>query len=293
MTAPDRRRNAWRADLAAAYLKGTVEAARFVEGTPRRIVAAAAPLRREPRADCPLDTELLRGETVMLYEARDDGWAWVQNGTDGYVGWLALDALGDPSDAANEDAPSHKVAALRSFRYPGPDLRFPALDCLSMEARVRVTGEAVTRGTAYALLSDGSAMVASHLVPLDHAAADWVAVAEGFLGTPYLWGGRTSVGLDCSALVQLALAAGGIAAPRDSDMQEAELGTPLDISDGLPPLARGDLVFWKGHVGIMRDAESLLHANGHTMSVAIEPLVRAVERIAAAEFGAVTAVKRL
>ena len=120
-----------------------------------------------------------------------------------------------------------------------------------------------------------------------------MAVAERFLGTPYLWAGRSSIGLDCSSLVQLALAEAGLKAPRDSDMQARELGMALDISAGLPEVQRGDLVFWKGHVGIMRDGETLLHANGHTMTTAMEPLAEAVARIAASEYGAVTAVRRL
>lgn len=284
----DRRIHAWRDDLAAAELVGQVDAARFVEGEPRRIVAALVPLRREPRSDISIDTELLRGEAVTLFDDNSEGWAWVQNATDGYVGWLPSDALGSA-----EVAPTHKVSALRSFRYPGPDLKLPTTDYLSLEARVAVTGEAMTRGTRYALLADGSAMVADHLVPLDHVAQDWVSVAESFLGTPYLWGGRTSLGLDCSALVQLSCAAGGIAAPRDSDMQERDLGTDLDISSGLPELRRGDLLFWNGHVGVMVDAATLLHANGHTMTVAKEPVTEAIARIAANEFGALTAIRRL
>ncbi len=283
----DRRINAWREDLAADHLAGQVEAARFVKGEPRRIVAASVPLRRSPRSDMSIDTELLHGEAVTLYDTDDDGWAWVQNDTDGYVGWLPSNAL-----SRAEAEPTHKVVALRSFRYPGPDLKFPYQDCLSIEARVVVTGEATTRGTRYALLADGSAMVASHLAPLDYVVRDWVSVAEGLLGTPYLWGGRTSLGLDCSALVQLSLAAGGLSAPRDSDMQEAELGFALDLSAGLPALMRGDLIFWKGHVGILSDPATLLHANGHTMSVAKEPVVEAIARIAAYEFGAVTTVRR-
>ncbi|AXS39092.1 NlpC/P60 family protein [Breoghania sp. L-A4] len=283
----DRRVTAWRPDLAAAHLQGQVEAARFVAGEPRRVAAPIVPLRREPRAELSIETELLFGEAVTLYETAG-GWAWVQAETDGYVGWLQADALA-PSDTA----PTHKIMTLRSFLYPGADLRFPARGCLSMQSQVTVVGESETRGTRYALLADGSAMIANHLAPLDQTAPDWVAVAEEFLGTPYLWGGRSSLGLDCSALVQLALAASGIKAPRDSDMQQRDLGEALDISGGLPALLRGDLLFWKGHVGIMSDAATLLHANGNTMTVAREPVAAAIARIAALEFGAMTAIKRL
>lgn len=296
MNALDRRIHAWRDDLAASVLRGRVEAPRFVEGEERRIIAASVPLRREPRPDRAIDTELLFGEDVMLYDQTPDGWAWVQNATDGYVGWLPASALTPaPADRLGVLHPGEirRVRVLRSFRYPGPDLKFPALDCLSMEARVEVTGSVTTRGKAYARLGDGSFMIEDHLSDPAGTVADWVAVAESFLGTPYLWGGRTSLGLDCSALVQLALAAGGVPAPRDSDMQEAELGHALDIAAGLPDLRRGDLMFWKGHVAIVTDPETLLHANGHTMTVAREPVAEALERIGETEFGALTSLRRL
>ncbi|MDJ0931039.1 NlpC/P60 family protein [Breoghania sp.] len=288
MTTPDRRTTPWRPDLASAYLKGVHEAERYTNGTPARIAVAIAPMRPEPSPDDrSLDTELLFGEAVTVYE-RHEGWAWVQNAADDYVGWIAESAL-----APIDPRPTHRLAELRSFRYPGPELRAPALECLSIGSHLTVVGEAETRGTRYALLPDGSAVIARHLVPIGTHAEDWVAVAERFLGTPYLWGGRSSIGLDCSALVQLALDAAGIACPRDSDMQARDLGHALDISEGLPPLWRGDLVFSKGHVGIMRDGETLLHANGYTMTTSSEPLAGAVARIAAAEYGAVTAVRRL
>ncbi len=123
-------------------------------------------------------------------------------------------------------------------------------------------------------------MVVQHLAPLGERETDWTAVAERFLGTPYLWGGKTSLGIDCSGIVQIAFEACGIAAPRDTDMQQAALGTALPLDAGLPPLRRGDLVFWKGHVGFMRDAETLLHANAHHMAVASEPLSTTLERLA-------------
>lgn len=287
MTTPDRRITPWRPDLAAAHLRGVHQAERYVEGEPARIGTALVPLRPEPDPARSLDTELFFGEAVTVYERRD-GWAFIQNEADGYVGWIGETAL-----TSAEPELTHRVAELRSFRYPGAELRAPALDCLSIGSRVTVAGEAETRGTRYALLPDGSALIARHLVPLDTFEADWVAVAERFLGTPYLWAGRSSIGLDCSALVQLALNAAGQDCPRDSDMQERELGEALDISAGLPVLQRGDLVFWKGHVGIMCDGQTLLHANGHTMTTAREPLAGALARIAANEYGDVTSVRRM
>ncbi|SDT89026.1 NlpC/P60 family protein [Stappia sp. ES.058] len=283
----DRRVHPVRPDLAAESYRGRVPADRFAPGVAMRVAADSVAVRPAPDPARSIDTEALHGEIVTVYEMRGDGWAWGQLETDDYVGYLPADALG-PAGAQ----PTHRVAALRSYRYPEAELKCPPLGLLSMGARVRVTGQATTRGLAFALLEDGSAMVARHLVPLAHRAADWVGVAEAFLGTPYLWGGRTSLGLDCSALIQLAAAAGGLNIPRDTDMQEREAGEQLDITAGLPALARGDLVFWKGHVGIAQGGGTLLHANGHTMSVASEPLAPAVERIARNEWGTVTTVRR-
>lgn len=284
----DRRIHPVRADLAASRYRGRVAAERFVDPLATRITAASAPLRPAPDAARSIDTEALYGETFDLYEIRDDGWAWGQLASDGYVGYLPAGSLGEAGLPA-----THRVCVPRSYRYPEAELKRPPLSLLSLGARVRVVGAAVTRGLDYALLDDGSAMVARHLRPLGETVPDWVAVAEGLLGTPYLWGGRTSLGLDCSALVQLAAAEGGHVLPRDSDMQEAGAGEALDISGGLPELARGDLLFWKGHVGILRDPATLLHANGHTMSVACEPLEAALARISATEWGALTACRRL
>jgi len=282
----DRRRHPVRADLAAIAYQGRVEADRFVDGEVLQITADRLSLRPEPRPDRPIDTEVLCGELFTVYETTPEGWAWGQLGTDGYVGWLSSDGLGPVTPA------THRLRALRTYRYPGPELKFPPLGMLSMGAQVTVTGEAETRGLKYALLNDGSAVVAKHLVPVEDRADDWVSVAEAFLGTPYLWGGRSSLGLDCSALIQLAAQAGGIAIPRDSDMQEAEAGEVLPHDDPAS-LLRGDLLFWKGHVGVITGPNRLLHANGFTMTVAYEPLDQAIERIAATEWGAVTSARRL
>jgi len=282
----DRRRHPVRADLAALDYEGRVKADRFVEGEVVQVTADRLAIRPEPRPDRPIDTEALRGEWVTVYERTPEGWAWGQLDTDGYVGWLSSDGLG-PVTAA-----THRVRALRTYRYPGPDLKFPPLGLLSMGSLVTVTGETETRGLIYALLSDGSALVAKHLVPVEAREDDWVSVAEEFLGTPYLWGGRSSLGLDCSALIQLGAQAAGYDLPRDSDMQEAEAGMEIPHDDPAA-LLRGDLLFWKGHVGIVAGKNRLLHANGHTMTVAFEPLDRAIERIAETEWGAITKARRL
>ncbi|MFD1695473.1 NlpC/P60 family protein [Roseibium aestuarii] len=282
----DRRLHPVRPDLAARAYEGRVEAGRFAEGGERQVVRDCLDLRRDPRPDCGVDTQALFGETFTVFEETPEGWAWGQLGSDGYVGWVASDGLGDPV------TPTHRVRALRSFRYPGADLRLPPVSLVSMGSEVSVVGQATTRGLDYALLADGTAMVAKHLVPLDHVEPDWVAVAEEFVGTPYLWAGRTSLGLDCSALIQVAARTGGHRLLRDSDMQEAGSGTLLGAG-ALETPRRGDLVFWKGHVAVITDPETILHANGYTMTVAYEGLKAALARIGANEFGEVTAVRRL
>lgn len=284
----DRRLHPVRADLAASGYRGRVSGRRFAEGTAMQVIADKVALRPVADLSRPIDSEALHGERVTVYEDTGDGWCWGQLETDGYVGFLPSAALA-PAGAP----PTHRVAVLRSYRYPVADLKFPPLGLLSFGARVEVVGRTVTRGLSYALLADGSAMVERHLVTLDHRVEDWVGQAEMFLGTPYLWGGRSSLGLDCSALVQLPAQAAGLDCPRDSDMQEARFGTALDMSQGLPDLRRGDLVFWKGHVAIMTASDTLLHANGYTMTVACEPLSVAVERIARTEWGEVTTCRRV
>ena len=267
-----------RPGLAAAALKGKVEAARFVAGWSRRVVEGAAPLRRAPANSAPLDTEALYGERVVVYEERD-GWAWAQLERDGYVGFLPVAALGAP------DEPDHRLAVPRSFAYPGPSIKLPPALALPLGARLAIAA----RDGDFAITADGLHIYGGHLVPLDAAAPDFVAVAERFLEAPYLWGGRTWQGIDCSGLAQTALSEAGLAAPRDSDMMEVSLGAPVAFDHTLADLRRGDLVFWKGHVGIMRDAETLLHANGYAMRVTSEPL-----RVAAARnSGPITSIRRL
>lgn len=258
-----------RADLAAAHLKGVVAAPRYVEGEPREVADPVAPMRRRPAGDAPLDTEALYGERVTVYADDGEGWAFAQLAGDGYVGYLPADALRPVSSR-----PTHKVATQRTFLFPGPDIKLPPRGALCFGSAVVVREE---KG-AFSATRDGF-LFTRHLAPVEARQADFVTVAAGFLGVPYLWGGRSALGLDCSGLVQTALAACGIAAPRDSDMQEQALGQPLAPG---APLARGDLLFWPGHVAIVETPDTLLHANAFHMLVAREPLAPALARIAAA-----------
>jgi cell wall-associated NlpC family hydrolase len=272
-----------RADIAAKHLEGKAAAARYVEGRVFEVAAPIAPLRRAPQPDAPLDTEALKGERVIIYDANEDGWSWGQLAADGYVGWLPTAALEPPGPE-----PTHKVTALRTLVFPGPSIKLPPVEALPLGATVAVTRVQ----ERLAITPAGVYLPAAHLAPLDAHDTDFVAVAERFAGVPYLWGGKTALGLDCSGLVQTALKACGIACPRDSDMQERALGTPVTAAAGLSDLQRGDLVFWKGHVAMVRDQASLLHANAFHMAVAVEPLAEALARIRAAG-SEVTSVKRL
>lgn len=270
-----------RPDLAALELKGQVEATRFVAGEPYEVVDAQAPVRRAPASDNAVETEALKGERLTVYETTEEGWAWGQLESDGYVGWLPANSLTRPGVA-----PTHKVAVPRTLVFPGPSIKLRPIEALSLGARISVA----RLDGPLAMTSAGSFVPARHLAPLDVYKSDFVAVAEGFLNVPYLWGGKSSFGLDCSGLVQVALTACGVRCPRDSDMQERDLGT--EVEGGLTDPKRGDLVFWEGHVAIVLAPQTLIHANAFHMAVAIEPLQSAIERIRAGSC-AVTSVRRI
>src|SRR6266540_4844510 len=261
-----------RHDLAAKHLAGVVEAQRFVEGKAYEIGASQAPVRNAPSHEAELLTEALKGERLTIYDTSEEGWAWGQLAGDGYVGFVpasALSACGPPA--------THKVTALRTLVLPGPSIKLPPMETLSFGCRLVIA----RMDEPFAITASGGHVPIVHLAPVETMETDFVSVAERFLRTPYLWGGKTSLGLDCSGLLQLALAACGIPCPRDSDMQEQALGSALPGWHELEQLRRGDLLFWKGHVAIVRDEATLVHANAHHVAVAVEATAAAIARIRA------------
>jgi len=245
-------------------------------------------LRRHPDAATAIDSELLFGETVRVFE-EGGGWARVENGADGYTGYVAADALG-PAGAT----PSHRVGVLRTFVYPAPDLKIPPRMTLSFLSLLNVGKQKGKFSTITA--PDGGRLgwvFTAHLVPVEDVAPDFVTTALMFMGVPYLWGGRSSLGLDCSALVQLALMRAGIPCPRDSHQQATALGTPVPGPQEAP-LRRGDLIFFPGHVAIALDETRVVHANAGAMLTAIEPLAAVEARVRAESGGrGITTVRRI
>lgn len=280
MSGLDRRLHAYRDDLADERLRDRVSAAQYVAGKNCVIVTATAPVHRSPDAGSTMETEALMGEVFSVFETCA-GWCWGQLASDDYVGYLPAEALLPQDQAVACDT---RIIVQRTFVYPKAELRDPPLLDVSMGARLSVTGTAQTRGTSYKLvqLPDGrrGAVIASHADSLDKPAGDWVSQAELFLHVPYLWGGRSSLGLDCSALVQISRQSAGKSAPRDSDMQ-GRMGRELDLTPDFSGLQRGDLIFWPGHVAIMLDDRNIIHCNGYHMATEIEPLAQAEARIAA------------
>ncbi|SEA80395.1 C40 family peptidase [Rubrimonas cliftonensis] len=272
-----------RDDLAAEQLRGVVAAARYAAPRWRVVCVAAAPVTATPDGDAPMTTQLLMGERFAVYEDAG-GWSWGQGARDGYVGYTpsaALEPVAGPDDAP----PTHRVSALQATVYERPDIKSRPVAAAPMGALLRATGG---DGGGFVTLAERGHVCVQHVAPADSFEPDWVTVALGFLGAPYLWGGRTVAGVDCSGLVQVARQAAGFDCPRDSDMQEAAPGR--DVAPGRE--RRGDLIFWRGHVGVMLSPSRMLHANANSMTTRIEPLAEAAARIAAAGYGEPLARRR-
>jgi cell wall-associated NlpC family hydrolase len=274
---PDPRQTLAHNGIAARSLEGIVPATRYIETTVRQTQVPSASLRRAPSPGAEQLDQLLFGERFEVLDEAD-GWAFGRAVRDGYVGYVETGALG-----GTVAEPTHTVRALRTYGFSAPSIKAPPAGLYSMNALLAAEGyEGRFVKTA------GGWFVQEHLTPIGDAESDFVAVAERFVGTPYQWGGRESLGLDCSGLVQQALYAGGRTCPRDSD-QQAEMGEPVEAE----MLRRGDLVFWRGHVAIMTSATDIVHANAYHMEVVVEPLVEAVARTVDRGGGEPIAYRRL
>ena len=277
MKAPDPRLTLARGDLASADLEGIVRAGRYVRPLTLRCTAPAAAVRHTADAGSDQRDQLLYGEVFdVLDEAH--GWAWGQARRDGYVGFVKRAALGEPGPA-----PTHRVSALRAYAFAAPDLKAPAAGPLTLNSLVTLG----LRRDRFAMAQGLGWMFEHQLTAVGRFEADFVAVAERFVGAGYLWGGREADGLDCSGLVQQAMFACGRSCPRDTDQQQV-LGAPVEAE----ALRRGDLVFWPGHVAIMLDRRRIVHASGHHGAVVVESLAGAITRIVAAGAGRPTAHRR-
>ena len=282
MSKLDPRLNPYRPDLAAEHLKDEVEAARYTSGELRHVTSASTPLRRAPTNEAPLDTEALTGELVTVFEDAK-GWSWVQLNRDGYVGYLRTDAL-----CHGPSLTSHRIKVPRTYLFREPDIKTPPKDTLFLNAEMCLC----PADGDFVELKDEGFIYAHHAATVRQLADDFVAVAVQFISTPYLWGGKTALGIDCSGLLQVAMQAAGLECPRDSDMQMSSVGQPISNLTDASELQRGDLVFWKGHVGIMVDHARLLHANAFHMMAVVETLEEAVRRIAK-QGSEIAAIKRL
>lgn len=283
----DPRITACRGDIAAAELEGRVTARRFVKGRTLQVKSTVAPLREIPDAGAATgkrETQLLYGEIFTVYDL-DDDWAWGQSQSDDYVGYVQAKHLGKRVFTS-----THRVSTICAHVYAEPDPKSIVINQLSFASPVAFTGD-IRNG--YAKLERGGWIFTGHVCELNHIEPDYAGTARKFLGIPYLFAGRSCFGIDCSALVQLSLLAAGVNAPRDSDMQMA-LGNAVEHPGDEPPvsLQRGDLVFFPGHIGIMKDAENLIHANMKQMKVSIDPVFEVAGYYRQKDGTGVTAVRR-
>ena len=269
-TSLDPRTNAFRPDLADVALSHTVKADKYIEGMMRQSLMGITPLLAAPSPDAGQISQIRYGEFLDLFELREDGYAWVQNRADRYVGYI------QPLHVLSEEIAdlSNRINALHTFVYPEPDIKSPPIDELTLGSYVTIGKEE----NGFYQLPSGGYIYAPHVSPATELTTDYVFTAGRLLNTPYLWGGRTPRGIDCSGLVQLALEMAGIDCPRDSDQQAEQFGKPLNRHWRDMAFKRGDLIFFKGHVVMMTSPSHAIHANAYHMCVTAEPLAEIVQR---------------
>jgi hypothetical protein len=258
----DPRLNAIRGDLADNALRAKFAAPRYIEGRPARVAVGLTPVHHAPGPVAPIDTFYHFGEAVRVFD-EIGGYAWCQSRRDSYVGYVEASALqlGEPP------APTHYVAALGAYRYAQADLRSPIVDFLPRHSAVTVAQSGFEcRGTAYVWLDCGGFLPENCLSAEPPRSSDLAAAALLYLGCPYLWAGRSFLGIDCSGLVQESFRDLGLSVPRDTDMQRETIGEAVAVAR-IADLQRNDLIFMPGHVMICAGQGNVIHASGGDMTV--------------------------
>lgn len=272
-----------RDDLAADSLRAQFPGRRYAQGETHQVIGDGVSLRFTPSTSAATESQLVYGETFTVYEDRN-GWAWGRNERDGYVGYVPSNCLRD--EVSETD---HQVVTRSTYLYPAPDIKMPPSAKISMSAQVK----AVDVEGNFLQIDSGEWIFARHLVQTAYIMPDLISTAFKFMGTPYLWGGRSCHGLDCSSLVQFALRMAGIDVPRDSDLQAAAIGVevPMKNPNDLSGIEDGDLIFFPGHVGFYVEHWRFLHANAYDMQVSVHNLSDVLDR-ANAEDAGITCIRR-